>query len=89
MELPLHGFMHKDTLGVPGHPYAINVIRTIQQLKDNMNGGVALIVNIDVFTTQAFDVDNTVLAEQLLEMRWLKNKAFFGSITKKSLKIFR
>lgn len=89
LELPFHGFMHKDTLGVPGHPYAINVIRTIQQLNGNMSGGVALILDIDVFTTQAFDLDNAVLARRLLEMRWLKNKAFFGSITKKSLKIFR
>jgi uncharacterized protein (TIGR04255 family) len=89
LELPFHGFMHKDTLGVPGHPYAINVIRTIQQLNGNMSGGVALILDIDVFTTQAFDLDNAVLARRLLEMRWLKNKAFFGSITKKALKIFR
>ena len=81
--------MHKDTLGVPGHPYAINVIRTIQQLNSNMSGGVALILDIDVFTTQAFDLDNAVLARRLLEMRWLKNKAFFGSITKKALKMFR
>ena len=89
LELPFHGFMHKDTLGVPGHPYAINVIRTIQQLNGSMSGGVALILDIDVFTTQAFDLDNAVLAKRLLEMRWLKNKAFFGSITEKAVKIFR
>ncbi len=85
LELPFHGFMHKDTLAVPGHAYGINLIRTIQQL----NGGVALILDIDVFTTQAFDLNNTVLARRLLEMRWLKNKSFFGSITEKALKMFR
>ena len=89
LELPFHGFMHKDTLAVPGHPYAINVIRTIQQLNGGMDGGVALILDIDVLTTQAFDLDNAVLAQRLLEMRWLKNKAFFGSITEKALKMFR
>ena len=62
LELPFHGFMHKDTLAVPGHPYAINVIRTIQQLNGGVDGGVALILDIDVFTTQGFDLDNAVLA---------------------------
>lgn len=89
LELPFHGFMHKDTLGVPGHPYAINVIRTIQQLNGGVDGGVALILDIDVFTTQGFDLDNTVLQRRLLEMRWLKNKVFFGSITEKGLEMFR
>jgi uncharacterized protein (TIGR04255 family) len=85
LDLPFHSFMHKDTLAVPGHSYAINVIRTIQQL----NGGVALILDIDVFTTQGFDLDEGVLARRLLEMRWLKNKVFFGSITEKALEMFR
>jgi len=89
LELPFHGFMHKDTLGVPGHPYAINVIRTIQQLNGGVDGGVALILDIDVFTTQGFDLDDTVLQRRLLEMRWLKNKVFFGSITAKALEMFR
>ena len=89
LELPFHGFMHKDTLGVPGHPYAINVIRTIQQLNGGVDGGVALILDIDVFTTQGFDLDDTVLQRRLLDMRWLKNKVFFGSITAKALEMFR
>ena len=89
LELPFHGFMHKDTLGVRGHPYAINVIRTIQQLNGGVDGGVALILDIDVFTTQGFDLDDTVLQRRLLDMRWLKNKVFFGSITAKALEMFR
>jgi uncharacterized protein (TIGR04255 family) len=89
LELPFHGFMHKDTLGVPGHPYAINVIRTIQQLNGGVDGRVALILDIDVFTTQGFDLDNAALQRRLLEMRWLKNKVFFGSITVKALEMFR
>jgi uncharacterized protein (TIGR04255 family) len=89
LELPFHGFMHKDTLAVPSHPYAINLIRTIQQLNGGTDGGVALILDIDVFTTQGFDLDNAVLERHLLEMRWLKNKVFFGSITAKALEMFR
>src|SRR5262249_29721575 len=31
LNLPFDGFMHHDTLAVPEHPFAINVIRTIQR----------------------------------------------------------
>jgi uncharacterized protein (TIGR04255 family) len=89
LDLPFHGFMHKDTLAVPGHSYAINVIRTIQQLSGTTESGVALILDIDVFTTEGFDLDSAVLPQRLLEMRWLKNKVFFGSITEKALEMFR
>ena len=89
LELPFLGFMHKDTLAVPGHPYAVNVIRTIQQLGSGVEGGVALILDIDVFTTQGFDLEQARAERRLLEMRWLKNKVFFGSITEKALEMFR
>lgn len=89
LDLPFHGFMHHDTLAVPGHPYAINVIRTIQPPQGASGSGVALILDIDVFTAQAFELDDTLLASRLLEMRWLKNKVFFGSITEKARETFR
>jgi uncharacterized protein (TIGR04255 family) len=51
--------------------------------------GTGLILDIDVFTTQGFDLDESILGRRLLEMRWLKNKVFFGSITGKALQMFR
>ncbi len=89
LDLPFHGFMHHDKLAVPGHPYAINVIRTIQPPAGAGGAGIAVILDVDVFTTQGFELDDTLLARRLLEMRWLKNKAFFGSITEKALEAFR
>lgn len=89
LDLPFLGFMHNDTLAVPGHPYALKVIRTIQPPPSAGASGPALILDIDVFTAQAFELDETVLGRRLLEMRWLKNKVFFGSITKKALEMFR
>ena len=89
LDLPFHGFMHKDTLAVPGYPYGINVIRTTQQLTGGVDGGVALILDIDVFTTHGFELDDSVLERRLSEMRWLKNKVFFGSITEKAFEMFR
>lgn len=86
LDLPFHGFMHHDVLSVPGHPYAINVIRTIQT-QPNVDT-YAVILDIDVFTLQPFQLRETLLQERLPEMRWLKNKAFFGSVTTKALEIF-
>jgi len=89
MDLPFHGFMHHDTLAVPGHPYAITVIRTIQLPPNSGGPGVALILDIDVFTTQGVRLDEGILIQCLNEMRWLKNKVFFGSVTEKAKGLFR
>ena len=90
MDLPFQSFMHHDTLAVPGHPYAMTVIRTIQDTPHSGGPGVALILDIDVFTIQGFELlDEARLVHRLNEMRWLKNKVFFGSITEKARELFR
>jgi uncharacterized protein (TIGR04255 family) len=89
LDLPFQGFMHHDRLAVPGHPYGINIIRTIQASPGNGRTRVGVILDIDVFTAQEFDLDGAKLVRRLLEMRWLKNKAFFGSVTPKALERFR
>lgn len=89
LDLPFHGFMHQDTLAVPDYPYAINVIRTIQPPSAPGSAGLGLILDIDVFTTQGLELDKAALEQRLLEMRWLKNKVFFGSVTPNALKLFQ
>ena len=89
LDLPFQGYVHHDTLAVPGHPYAINVIQTIQPPLSAGAAGVALILALAVFGTQPFTLDDSILGRRLLEMRWLKNKAFFGSITQKALEMFK
>lgn len=88
LDLPFHSFMHQDMLVVPEHPYAINVIRTIQPPPPPGVQGLSLILDIDAFTTQGFELDEMALERRLLEMRWLKNKVFFGSIAPNALKLF-
>lgn len=88
LEVPFYGFLHQDTLAVPDHPYAINVIRTIQPMVPGTQG-VSLILDIDVYTIQGFELDEQVFNQRLPEMRWLKNKVFFGGITPKALSLFR
>ncbi|MBE0503181.1 MAG: TIGR04255 family protein [Desulfuromonadales bacterium] len=93
LDLPFLGFMHQETLVAPGHPYAINLIRTIQPPQNPSVTGIAVILDIDVFTiesiAQPVENDDNKLAHSLHEMRWLKDKAFFGSITESGLERFK
>ena len=85
LDLPFQGFFQKDVLSVPGTPYLINVVRTIQSLPFER---LALIIDIDVTRDRAFQLNDELLQHYLAEMRWLKNKAFFGSITEKALSAY-
>ena len=87
LELPFHGFLHHDILAAPGHPYGINVIRTIQTPPNA--DSYAVILDIDAFTLQPFQYRETIMQERLPEMRWLNNKVFFGSITAKAVQTFK
>jgi uncharacterized protein (TIGR04255 family) len=89
LDLPFLGYMHQDTLAVPGYPYALNVVQTIQPPPAATTQGVALILDIDVFTTQGFELEEAKLSHRLEEMRWLKDKVFFGNVTEKAKEMFR
>jgi uncharacterized protein (TIGR04255 family) len=81
-ELPLLGFYHRDAYGVPDTDYQISITRTVQ---DEGSTGVALLIDIDVAHVRPILVEESACLQDLLrEMRWLKNKAFFGSITEKA-----
>ena len=86
MDVPFEGFLHHNTLTVPGHSYGINVIQTVQPSQGAEAWGV--ILDIDVFTTEPIANRNT-LEQHLTKMRWLKNKVFFGSITTKTLELIK
>jgi uncharacterized protein (TIGR04255 family) len=75
-----HNFIHRDTWACD--PYAVNVARAFQALPQQP---MALILDIDVFSTTAFEFQPSVLDSKLAEMRWLKNKTFFGIISNKLL----
>ena len=89
LDLPFLNFLHRETLVVPGHDYGINLTKTLQIPQDRAIEGVAIIIDVDVFTVQPFILDQTALERRLIEMRWLKNRAFFGTITTLALEAFR
>ncbi len=76
---PLAGYLHHDVIQVPETSYAVNLIKTIQ----NVHGEIGLLLDIDVFMQNHFGYDELRIIECLEEMRWVKNKIFFGSLTEK------
>ena len=89
LDLDFAKFLHHDTLVVPGDTYAINIIKTVQPHKNPEIKKVGLIVDIDVFTFQPITLRNSIIEKRMNEMRWLKNKAFFGTITPKALEMLK
>ena len=89
LDLPYQGFMYQDTLNAPDHQLSINIIRTIQQPGSSPDNLLALILDIDVFSTEPSSMDLDSLKLRLNEMRWLKNKAFFGTVTDIVLQSFK
>ena len=87
MELPLKGFIHQTTFDIPEHPYNLNVIQTIQPPGPPETDSFSLILDLDVFTTRPIQFDE--IDWRLLQMQWIKNKAFFSFVTKTALVRFR
>jgi uncharacterized protein (TIGR04255 family) len=88
LELPCLAFFQQETLAVPGYPLAVNVVRAFQP-PPAPNAGGAIILDIDAFTAKPLEIQSLDLAQQLPQMRWLKNKVFFGNITEKALNRFK
>jgi len=81
LDLPFAGYFQRDTLEVTGYPYGLNISRALQPGQDPEPSRPSIILDIDVFTTQPYPVSMETLRSKLSEMRWLKNKAFLGSIS--------
>jgi uncharacterized protein (TIGR04255 family) len=85
LELPYLGFLHSDILKVPDSPYVVTTNTTIQP-DPKGEPFVGLIVDVDVFTDRPLSNDEAEIRRWLDEMRWLKNKAFFGTLTEDRIK---
>ncbi len=86
---PFITFLHHDSFAVPGKPYIVNVVKTVQPQQSAGVAPPALIFDIDVFSEQPFVLEAATMNQRVAEMRWLKNKFFFGNITSGALETFR
>ena len=81
--LPLKGlglrsesFFHQDTIPVEGYSFEVRLTRAVQAAAESTGAKRQLIVDIDVATTVAITLDE--LESTLEQMRYIKNKVFFG-----------
>ena len=81
LDFLVRGFLDKITFSVPGHPYLITVVRT-DSPSVSEGGAVdyAIILDIDVYLQETFEVDDSRIREHFEDMRILKNEVFWGSI---------
>jgi uncharacterized protein (TIGR04255 family) len=89
-DVPFNFFFHQDNLSVPGYPYALTLNRALQPKQDQGGGKsipAKLILDIDVGTTSSIGLEQLPLC--LSQMRWLKNKAFFGNFTEAAINSFK
>ncbi len=89
LDFPCVTFFHQDTFATPGYPYIVNLVQTIQPQQAPGGAGPALIFDIDVFSEQSFGLETGILSHRLNEMRWLKNRFFFGNIAPQVLETFK
>jgi len=89
LDLQIMNFFHKDNLSVTGHPYEVNIVKTIQPPQRPGSDGGGLILDIDVFTTKPFEQRADAIDKRLTEMRWLKNKVFYSNLTKGALEVLK
>jgi uncharacterized protein (TIGR04255 family) len=85
LDLEIMGFFHQDNLLVTGYPYVINIVKTVQPPQGAGSDGGGLILDIDVFTTEPFERRAGTIDKRLAEMRWLKNKVFYNSLTREAV----
>ncbi len=88
-ELPSKEFFFQNTYGVPGHPFQIDTVQTLQPSALSSDQKQGLILDINVSTTKAIPCDDPEMVDTLLKMRWLKDKVFFGLLTHEAIEDFK
>lgn len=87
-DIPYQGFMHHESFALPDTPYGVTVVKTILPPVKG-EPGPAIVIDIDAFLTPNEMVGDETLVELLTDMRWIKNKVFFGTVTAKTLEAFK
>jgi uncharacterized protein (TIGR04255 family) len=88
-DLQRSGYFYRDDLIVPGHPYNVTLMRTVQPSGVSQPSKVGLLLDIDVFSNRPFAPEQRTIERRLLDMHWLKNHVFFKNATEKALSLCR
>jgi len=86
---PLGGFLHHTVLMVPGHPYQVNLVRTYQPPPVPTATVLPLILDLEAVCTEQTSREAANISGRLADLRWVKNKVFFASVTPRLLDLYR
>ncbi|QYK49089.1 MAG: TIGR04255 family protein [Phycisphaeraceae bacterium] len=74
-------FLHQDTLAHPSFPqHVVNLVRTFEQ-PTALSRSLPLLVVLEAIHAEPVPVEPAMINQRLREMHWLKNYAFFQSVT--------
>lgn len=88
-DFPRFGFVYRDDLVVSEYPYRVKLIRTVQPSDPSTPERVALLLDIDVHSTEPFAPKLARIKEKLADMHWIKNQAFFNNVSDTALNLCR
>lgn len=82
-------FLHQDSLGHLGLPRCLlNLVRTVE-LPSPQSSTIPLIVVLEAIHAEPIPAEDGIIERRLAELHWLKNHAFFSSLTEKFLDLCR
>lgn len=74
-------FLHQDTLGHAEFPkHLLNLVRTFEPSVSE-GPSIPLLVVLEAVNAEPIPAEDAIISERLAEMHWLKNYAFFQSVT--------
>jgi uncharacterized protein (TIGR04255 family) len=88
LDLPVSQFLSQKIVKIPGHDYIVRVVRTVKPPVSPPDAPM-LVLDIDVSKESPVELSQAKLVETLAEMRWIKNRVFFGSFTSSVLESFK
>jgi uncharacterized protein (TIGR04255 family) len=89
LKLPFIRLAQEESMQVPASPYGVNITRAIRPPEQDEEKRLSIILDIDVYAQVPLQSDDSTLMRHLTDLRWLKNKVFFGSITENTVKLMQ
>ncbi len=83
--LPLREFVYQSSFDIPGHEYAVRVIKVLQPSSPGLPQSSGLFLDLEAFATKSIENDPANIETTLKHLRWLKNKVFFSLLTESTI----
>jgi uncharacterized protein (TIGR04255 family) len=89
LPVDLAGFLHRDKFDVRDRDFVIQRVQTLQPPQPPELPEPGVVLDIDISTTTPFSFDPVAFGQKLADMRWLKDKMFFGALVPEAIERFK